>query len=262
MHLIIESIILGVIQGLTEFLPVSSSGHLILFPWFFGWHGEVDSLAFGVALHTGTLIALIAYFRRDLIPLVMGLGSGEGMIWRIFIGCIPAGLIGVLFHDSIEELRYPLLIAFTLSAVALIMLIVEKLFVKGRSFDEITFKDAIFIGIAQSLALIPGVSRSGITISAGLSSGINREASARFSFILSMPLVAGASLLEGYKLTKLEGIDYTLFITGMLASAITGYLAIKFLLVFFKTYSLRIFAYYRFVLSSVIIVAYFFIRPL
>lgn len=261
MFLLIEAIILGIVQGLTEFLPVSSSGHLILFPWFFGWHGDVDSLAFGVALHAGTLIALIAYFRKDLIQLAMGVSSGGGMIWRIFVGCIPAGLIGVLFHDSIGELRYPLLVAFTLSSVALVMLIVERRFVKGRSFDEITFKDAIIIGVAQSLALIPGVSRSGITITAGLANGINREASARFSFVLSMPLVAGASLLEGYKLTKLGSVDYDLFFTGMLASAITGYLAIKFLLVFFKTYSLRIFAYYRFVLASVIIVAYFFIRP-
>jgi undecaprenyl-diphosphatase len=256
MAIIIEAIILGIVQGLTEFLPVSSSGHLILFPWFFGWTGEVDSLAFGVALHTGTLIGLIIYFRKELIPLVMGLGSGGGMMWRIVVGCIPAGLVGVFFHDGIAELRYPLLVAFMLASVAVLMLVVERRFIKGRSFDKITFKDAIIIGLAQSLALIPGTSRSGITITAGLATGINREAAARFSFLLSMPLVAGATLLEGYKLTHLEHFDHTLFIIGIVTSAITGYLAIKFLLVFFKTYSLRVFAYYRFALASVIIVTY------
>jgi undecaprenyl-diphosphatase len=253
MAIIIEAIILGIVQGLTEFLPVSSSGHLILFPWFFGWTGEVDSLAFGVALHTGTLIALLTYFRKELIPLVTGLGSGGGMMWRIVVGCIPAGIVGVLFHDGIEELRYPLLVAFMLASVAVLMLVVERRFIKGRSFDEITFKDAFFIGMAQSLALIPGTSRSGITITAGLAAGINREAAARFSFLISMPLVAGASLLEGYKLIKHNTFDHALFIIGIVTSAITGYLAIKFLLIFFKTYSLRVFAYYRFVLASVII---------
>lgn len=251
----LEAIVLGIVQGLTEFIPVSSSGHLILFPWFFGWHGQVDSLAFSVALHCGTLIALVIYFRKELIALVINAGAKDALLWQIVLANIPAAAVGVIFHDQIAEFRSPLLVAFTLAFVAILMILAERR-KNTRLFEEITLKDALFIGVAQACALIPGVSRSGITITAALSRGIKRDAGAQFSFLLSAPVIAGAGLLETVKLVKEDSMDYTLFFTGMITSAIVGYVAIKYLLIFLKRYSLHAFAYYRFVLSFVIIVMF------
>jgi undecaprenyl-diphosphatase len=251
----IEAIILGILQGLTEFLPVSSSAHLILAPWFFKWQGMVDTLSFDVALHFGTLLALLFYFRQDWIEILKSTTKKDGMIWKLAIGTLPAAVFGILLHDWIEQNRSPVIIAFTLCFVSVLMLLSEHNYKKSERFgiEKITFKDALFIGIAQVFALIPGVSRSGITIIAGIAKKLKRDDAARFSFLLATPAVAGASLLESGNLIGAENIDAGLLVAGILVSAAVGYIAIKYLIIFLHSYSLRPFAYYRFLLAFVII---------
>jgi undecaprenyl-diphosphatase len=251
----LQAIILGILQGLTEFLPVSSSAHLIILPWFFKWQGAVDTLSFDVALHFGTLIALLSYFRKDWIALLKTIRDKNSLIWHIFFATIPAVIAGLIFHERIEQIRSPLLIVFTLSGVAGLMILVERKYRESHrlGIERITRRDAVIIGIAQAFALVPGVSRSGITIVAGLMRGFQRESSAKFSFLLSTPVVIGASAFEARDLIMSDDIDFNLFIAGVIASAVTGYMAIKFLLRFLQSHSLRPFAYYRFLLAFVII---------
>ncbi|HBR21339.1 MAG TPA: undecaprenyl-diphosphatase UppP [Nitrospiraceae bacterium] len=247
----LESIILGIVQGFTEFLPVSSTAHLILFPWFFGWKGDIDSLTFDVALHAGTLLALIICFWKDWVEMLL---NNRKLLALLVVATLPAGIAGILLKDAVETtLRSPLVIVFTLVLFGIVMLISER-WKRGREIKDMTFSDAIIIGVSQAVALIPGVSRSGITISAGLFRGIEREASARFSFLLSTPVIFGATLLEGRKLIFNAGNhDLNLFITGFIASGVTGFIAIKFILYFLRKHPLDIFVYYRFVLAVVII---------
>jgi len=252
----LEAIILGILQGLTEFIPVSSSAHLIVVPWFFGWSGSVNTLGFDVALHFGTLIALLLYFRKDWITLLKTAHRKDSLIWLILIATVPAATAGLIFHETIERIRNPVLIAFTLSFVAVLMILTERIKKDspGLGIDKISRKDALIIGIAQASALVPGVSRSGITIVAGLMRGFQRHASARFSFLLSTPVVAGASVLEARKLVLSDDIidiNHDLFLTGVAASTVTGYIAIKYLLRFLQNHSLNPFAYYRFLLAFV-----------
>jgi undecaprenyl-diphosphatase len=247
-----EAIILGIVQGITEFLPVSSTAHLILFPWFFNWGGEVDTLTFDVALHAGTLLALVLFFWRDWIDILF---KKQRLFGLIILASIPAGVAGFLLNDIAEnDLRSPLVISVTLIAIGILMLIAERA-KKYKDIEKTGLKDAIIIGIAQAFAIIPGVSRSAITISAGLFRGFEREASARFSFLLSTPIIAGAALLHLKKAFTI-GVshDLKLFTTGIITSCITGFIAIKFLLVFLKRYPLNLFVYYRFMLSAVIII--------
>ncbi len=253
----LEAAFLGILQGLTEFIPVSSSAHLILLPWFFGWKGTVTTLSFSVALHFGTLIALLVYFRKDWIDLLKTAAHKNGLFWHILIASVPAAAAGFVFHNRIAHLKNPLLITFTLSSVAVLMLFTEKIKKRDsrRGIDDISRKDAFIIGIAQACALIPGVSRSGITIVAGLMRGFQRHASARFSFLLSTPVVAGASALELRNLIVSNGSGFQpgVFIVGIIVSAVTGYFAIKYLLRFLQNHPLNLFAYYRFLLAFVII---------
>jgi undecaprenyl-diphosphatase len=247
----LEAIILGIVQGVTEFLPVSSTAHLILFPWFFNWSGEVDTLTFDVALHAGTLLALILCFWRDWIELIT---KKQRLFGLIVLASIPAGAAGFFLNEIVEnDLREPLIISLMLIAVGFLMLIAEKAN-KYKNIEKTGLKDAIVIGIAQAIAIIPGVSRSGITISAGLFRGFEREASARFSFLLSTPLIAGATILHIKEAsTSQVNYDFKVFSIGIITSCITGFIAIKFLLNFLKKYPLNIFVYYRFMLSAVII---------
>ena len=247
----IEALIMGIVQGLTEFLPVSSTAHLILFPWFFHWGGELDSLSFDIALHAGTLLSLVICFWKDWVDLIL---RKRRLFMLIVLASVPAGLAGFFLNDLVENtFRSPYVIVVSLVVFGCVMLIVEKMN-HTKTFDRVTFADAITIGIAQAIALIPGVSRSGITISAGLFRGLEREASARFSFLLSMPIIAGATLLHAIKLrTGQADHNWDLFIIGFMSSAITGFAAIKFLLSFFKKHPLDVFAYYRFGLAAVII---------
>jgi undecaprenyl-diphosphatase len=252
----LEAAILGFLQGLTEFIPVSSSAHLIILPWLFRWAGVVNTLSFGVALHFGTLIALMSYFRQDLYHALATAPRRDSLFWKILVGTVPVAAAGLFLHDWFERIRAPLFVVFTLCSVSVLMLVSERGYNgSGRSgIEKISLKDALFIGMAQAFALMPGVSRSGITIIAGLSRGLRRDSSARFSFLLSTPAVAGASMLEGVNLARSGGLEADIFVTGILVSAVTGYFAIKFLLSFFRRYSLIPFAYYRFFLASVIIV--------
>ena len=247
----LEALILGIVQGVTEFLPVSSTAHLILFPWFFKWGGVVDTLTFDVALHAGTLLALILCFWRDWIELIL---KKRKLFGLIVMASIPAGVAGFFLNDIAEnDLRNPLIISLMLIVVGFLMLVAEKAN-KHKDMEKTGFKDAVVIGVAQAFAIIPGVSRSGITISAGLFRGLEREGAARFSFLLSTPIIAGATLLHLKKALS-SGIshDLQIFTLGIIASCITGFVAIKFLLVFLKRHPLNLFVYYRFILSAVII---------
>lgn len=249
--MITQAVILGVIQGLTEFFPVSSTAHLIVVPWFFGWKGDVNTLTFDVALHAGTLTALLFTFWKDWLELFT---RKQKLLGLIIIASIPAGIAGFYLNDIAEKsLRQPFLISLMLVAVGLVMLAAERS-EKFKTIEKTNFIDALIIGVAQAVAIIPGVSRSGITISAGLFKGMKREASARFSFLISTPLIAGAILLHLKKfLTNRELYDLQLFTAGFISSSVTGFIAIIFLLNFLKKYPLNIFAYYRFILAVVII---------
>jgi undecaprenyl-diphosphatase len=252
-----EAIILGILQGLTEFIPVSSSAHLILVPWFFKWEGIVNSLSFDVALHFGTLIALLVYFRKDWFHLLKTISQKDNMLWKLAAGTVPAVIAGLLIRDWIEHNRSPVLIVFTLCFVSVLMILSERNYKRAEriGMEKAGFADALFIGIAQACALIPGVSRSGITIVAGLTRKFKREDAARFSFLLGTPAVAGASLLEGKNLIGAEHIEINIFIAGIIGSTVVGYLVIKYLLLFLQKYSLRPFAYYRFFIAFVIILS-------
>ncbi len=251
---IFKVVILGIIQGITEFLPISSTAHLVITPWIFGWTGTVNSLSFNIAVHLGTLFSLLYCFWKDWLDILL---RDRKMLLYLILGTIPAGLAGVAFHDFIENsLRNPLIIVFTLVFVGILMLIAEK--VGKRQRNSVTLSDALVIGTAQAIALIPGVSRSGITITAGLFKGLDRAYAAKFSFLLSTPAIAGAGILDFYKSIKIGySHDYSLFIIGVISAAVTGIIAIKFLLNFLKKYPLNIFIYYRWVLAGVIFLLYF-----
>ncbi|HMK50244.1 MAG TPA: undecaprenyl-diphosphate phosphatase [Thermodesulfovibrionales bacterium] len=247
----LQALILGIVQGLTEFLPVSSTAHLILFPWFFNWSGEVNTLSFDVALHGGTLLALLLCFWRDWLDLLL---RKHALLGLIVLSSIPAGIVGLLLNKFAEHsLRSPILISVMLVAGGLVMLAAEKIY-KYRSMEKITLKDAVFIGAAQAVAILPGVSRSGFTIAAGLFRGLERESAARFSFLLSTPVIGGAFLLhlKGLVVNHADH-DSRLFAIGLATSFITGLIAIKFMMSFLKRYPLNVFVYYRFVLAVVII---------
>ncbi len=267
----IYSLILGIIQGLTEFLPVSSSGHLILARVLLKFEA-IDGLTFDVAMHMGTLLAVIAYFYRDIIWLLRGfwssltgpsrLGSGQSRIdqrlpWFIIAGNIPAALAGYFFEAQIEfYFRNPAVIVVTLSVVAVLFLIFERISKQTLEFKALTFRRCFLIGVAQTLALIPGTSRSGITILAGILQGVKREAAARFSFLLSIPVLAGAGFKKALDLrhTEISGSDMGVLLVGLLSSALVGWLAIRFLLRYLQNHRLDGFAYYRLVLAAVVLI--------
>lgn len=260
----LESIILGIVQGITEFLPVSSSAHIIVVPWLFGW-GE-PGLIFNVAVHMGTLLAVLLYFRSDIFAMAVALPKGiaagkpladpmSRMALIILAGSIPAGLIGFTLGDRIEGTFHTtsgdsltlVVIAFMLIAVGLLMLVVERKLPQHREFERIGWRDGIAIGVAQAVALIPGTSRSGATITAGMILGLKKDVAARFSFLLGVPAVAGAGLLEGISLAErgLPADERIPFIAGAIASAIVGYISIAFLLKFLQTNSVLLFTIYR-----------------
>lgn len=258
---IFKAIIMGIVQGLTEFFPVSSTAHLILIPKFFGWGGEIDTLTFDVALHAGTLFALLIYFYREWIAM---LTRDHRTLLTVMIAAVPAGVAGLLFKKMIETVfRSPLIICVTLVLFGLVMLAADRFserFAKEKGNKlktEPSPLDALVIGVAQILALIPGVSRSGVTMSAGLFKKLSREGAARFSFLVSTPLIGGATLYEGRHLfTHPEGYRLDVFAAGVFAAALSGFFAILFLLKFLKTHRFDAFVWYRFGLSAVILVMY------
>ena len=256
---ILEAVVLGLVQGLGEFLPISSSAHLILAPWIFGWRDP--GLSLDVSLHLGTLVAVLAYFWQDWIILAREGLSGRStpagrMFWYLVVATVPGAAFGFLFEDYISTIfRNPLLIAVMLILMGVILYLADRLAPSIKGMDRVGWKESILIGISQALALIPGVSRSGITMTAGRLLGLDRETTARFSFLLSTPIIVGAGLLQVKHLTP---ADLTIpFVAGVAISAAVGYLAIKFLLRFLVSNNFAIFAFYRFILGSAVIILYF-----
>jgi len=256
---VLHAIILGIVQGLTEVLPISSSAHLVIIPWFFKW--RYQGLAFDVALHIGTALAFIGYFFPDWIAIIRSAFTKDkayknNLFWLIVIGTIPGALVGLIFEKQAESIfRSPLLMAAMLVIFAIILWLADYFGRRQQSIEQIDLKAAIAIGLAQMLALIPGVSRSGITITAGLFKGLSREEAARFSFLLATPIVIAAGVL---KLHKLNISDLTFaFWTGVIFSAVSGFIAISFLLNFVKKSSLKFFVFYRIVLAIIILVIFF-----
>ncbi len=284
--IILQALILGIVQGLTEFIPISSSAHLIIIPWLFKWNDEVvTSLSFDVALHLGTLLALLSYFAADWVRLIkawwasvierrIGDDLDRRMAWFVIIGSIPGGIVGVLaeskvekvFHTPYVPLEFSVLVAMAviIAIVALAMYLVERWVRHTRPLHTISLKDTLIIGLAQALAIFPGVSRSGSTITAGLALGLERAAAARFSFLLSAPIIAGVALktfwdfLQDISVSGAPGtLELSMFLVGILSASISGFLCIKYLLRYLQKNSMDIFAYYRWGLAVVILAGAF-----
>jgi undecaprenyl-diphosphatase len=269
---LIQAIILALVQGLTEFLPVSSTAHLVLFPWLLHWPDPGE--AFDVALHAGTLVAVLLYFFKDWLTLTLcGLGISypksaspqevaqhRRLFWFMVIGTIPGAILGKLFDKQIEEhLRLPGIIGVSMVVIALVMWWADSRARHTREIEQSNVGDALTIGTAQALALWPGVSRSGITITAGLFRRFTREAATRFSFMLSAPLIAGAvasktpALIKLHKAGNLDMPLSTLAIS-VAVSGIVGFLVIAFFLRYLKTRTLKVFIVYRLVFGIIILV--------
>jgi len=266
----IQALLMGLVQGLTEFLPVSSSGHLIIVPWLFGWNDPfIDSLAFSVMLHLATLVALLIYFRADWLRLVpAGLAAirdrsfrgdpERRLAWLLVAATIPAVIAGVLLNDIVETaVREPQIVAVMLTIGAAVLWLADRAGRKVAGVEDVTFPIAVGVGIAQAFALVPGISRSGISISAGLFAGLTREAAARFSFLMATPVIAGAGLWELKKLVTGEAgvaVDILPLVVGMVAALIAGLVAIEVTLRYLRTHSTTIFVVYRIALALVVVV--------
>ena len=267
---ILQGIVLGTLQGITEFLPISSTAHLILVPWLLGWPDQ--GLTFDVVLHAGTLVAILSFFWRDWLSMLAGLAgrnrnadvSYRPNAWLLFLlicGTIPAGVAGYLAEHEVEtKLRSPLVLSISLIGVALLLWMAERLSRKEKELREISLADALTVGAAQAVALIPGTSRSGITITAGLFRGMKRDAAARFSFLLSAPITAGAALKKLLELhrTGVAEAERLPLVLGFLASAAVGYLTIKYFLRFLQHSTLYLFIGYRMVLGVMILLLIWF----
>jgi undecaprenyl-diphosphatase len=266
----VQAIVLGLVQGLTEFLPISSSGHLVAVPALLGWGDPfIESLAFSVMLHLGTLIALLVYFRWDWVRLVpAGLAAlrersfrgdpDRRLAWLLAVTTVPAGVVGLLLNDPIETaFREVRLVAVTLVVGAGILWLAERWGSRRLGIGDITFPMALSIGLAQALALVPGVSRSGISISAGMLAGLGREPAARFAFLMATPITA---LAGGWELRKLfageagVAVPAGPLIAGMLAASASGMLAIAVLLRFLRSNPTTAFVIYRLLFSGLIVV--------
>lgn len=262
-----QAITLGVVQGVTEFLPVSSTAHLILVPWLMGWADP--GVAFDVALHLGTLIALLLYFRNDWLGLATSglrwLGGNRTdpngrLAFYIVVSTIPAAIAGALFEKQVETtLRSPLVIGSMLIGLALVLVVAERVGRRVTDLDHMTLGDGLTVGFAQALALIPGVSRSGVTITAGLFRGMTRQAAARFSFFLSTPIIAGAIAKKFIDIARHgmpPGESTSAFVAGVVVSGIVGYLSIAFMIRYLSTHNTYVFIYYRIALGVAVFLAF------
>ena len=265
---ILQAIVLGLVQGATEFAPVSSSGHLILVPWIFGWMliGDTDvQKSFDVALHVGTLIGALVYFREDVaryaVAWFRSIGArrmatpDERIAWALVVGTIPGAIVGALFENVIqEELGSPWLIAVMLAAFGLLLVFVDRRSRSDRSFGTIGPREGLLLGTAQALALQPGVSRSGVTITAARAIGLDRESAARFSFLLSLPIIAGAGAYKAIDLaqTGLQGHAGE-FVAGIVASAISGFVVIWGLLRYLRRHDFTVFLWYRVAVAALVV---------
>lgn len=261
-----QAVILALVQAVTEFLPISSSAHLFLTSWLLGWKDQ--GLSFDIALHIGTLAAVLVYFLRDWVQIIaqgLGvkyggdreLGMNRSLLWLLAVGSIPAGLLGLALKDYAETtLRSPYVMGAMLIGVGILMARAERLGRRERSIGQIGWVDAGVIGSAQALALVPGTSRSGITLTAGLLRNIDRHSAARFSFLLSTPITAAATFKGAYDVMKQGGIPADMrapVMVGIAVSAIAGLLVIGLLLRFLRTNTLRAFVYYRVIFGIIVI---------
>ena len=259
------AVLLGIVQGLTEFLPVSSSAHLILAREFFGWDAGRFGLPFDVACHAGTLVAVLAFFRKDIAELVLAVpdafsgtpGPAGRRVWLIVSGTVPIVIVGLLFADWLEaNLRSPWVAAIALAVGALLLLVVERLAPRVKGEEALTLPGAFLIGIGQAAALIPGMSRSGTTIATGMALGMRREAAARFTFLMSAPAVFAAAAKEGLEMRTLQpdASMVVLMAVGFVTSGVVGYLTVKYFLKFLVSNRLDVFAWYRLALAAFAIV--------
>jgi undecaprenyl-diphosphatase len=265
---IIQAVILGIVQGLTEFIPISSSGHLVIIRDVFNW--EDPGLFFDVTLHLATLLAIIVYFRKEWLRLIRmlpdffrsfsrraALPLEEFLLTKIIVAIIPAAIIGFFFEGLLEKyFRNVFVVAGWMIVMGILFIFVESVAQLHKRLNEMTVLDSLLIGIAQIFALIPGVSRSGVTISAALLRGVRRATAARFSFMMGAPLIFGAGVFELIKFLRDRELTESIwfFGIGFVASLIISYLAIKFLIRYLKKHSLFAFAYYLFALSIILIV--------
>jgi undecaprenyl-diphosphatase len=274
-----QAIVLAIVQGLTEFLPISSTAHLWLVPWVLRW--KDPGLTFDVALHAGTLLAVLAYFWRywvEMVTMAVGLG-GDGavtpssgvtshsaradlrenprLLWYLVIATVPGALAGWRFeHAAEEQLRSPLVVGAALIVIALFMWAGDWLGKRERDLGHVGLLDSFLVGVAQALAVIPGVSRSGVTMTAGLFRKMKRETAARFSFLLSTPLIAGAALKKGLEIRH-AGLPHDMrlpFLCGALVSALVGYLVIAVLIRYLERRTFKIFVVYRVALGVILLV--------
>jgi undecaprenyl-diphosphatase len=258
---ILQAGILGLVQGLGEFLPISSSAHLVIVPWLFNW--EDQGLTFDIALHIGTLIAVAIYFWKDWLQLitkgVTDARSREGrLFWYLVLATIPGAMIGLLLEKKAEtSFRNPVLIAIMLIALGIVLYWVDRKSAKKIEAENISLKTSFLIGLSQALAIIPGVSRSGITMTTGLFLGLTREGAARFSFLLSAPIIFGAAIVKVPHIIANPAVITTNFIVGMVVSCVTGIASIGFLLRYVQTKTFLPFAWYRFILGALILTIVF-----
>ena len=261
---VLAAILLGAVQGLTEFLPVSSSAHLILARLLFGVDADRLGMAFDVACHVGTLIAVVTFFRDDLVAMAK---AGRGVFRRapdgaarrlqlVVVGTLPVVVVGLLVAGRIEEqLRTPLVASVTLALGALLFFWVERVGSRSRDEGSLTAGEGLGVGVAQAVALVPGVSRSGATITMGMLLGLTRDGAARFSFVLGVPAIMAAAGHEGLHLLKagMGRDDAGIFLVGMGTSAVVGYAAIKYFLEYLTSHSLAAFAWYRLVVAALVL---------
>ncbi len=254
---LLQAAILGLVQGLGEFLPISSSAHLVLVPWLFGWTDP--GLTFDVALHTGTLLAVVIYFWKDWWHLIIkgftDVRSEEGrLFWYLVAASVPGAIGGFLLEKKAETVfRSPILIAMMLILMGVLLYWADRRSAKNIELKNITFETSILIGISQTLAIIPGVSRSGITMTTGLLMGVTREGTVRFSFLLSAPIIFGAAVVKLPHVISNSPMINVNFTIGILVSCIAGIASIGFLLKYIQTKDFLPFVWYRFVLGALVI---------
>lgn len=258
---ILQAIVLGITQGVTEFAPISSSGHLILVPWLFGWPKLADpdlNKTFDVALHLGTLAGALVYFRGDVgrylaawVRSIRARSIGtvdERLAWALVLGTVPGVIAGASLENVVQErLGQPLLIAAMLAVFGVLLYVVDRRAPERRSISDLRVRDGLALGVAQALALQPGVSRSGVTITAARAMGLDRASAARFSFLLSLPIIAGAGLYKGLDLLRMgmpPGMGAP-FAWGIASSAVSGFLVIAFLLSYLRRHDVGVFLWYR-----------------
>ncbi|MDP4178699.1 MAG: undecaprenyl-diphosphatase UppP [Bacillota bacterium] len=262
---ILQAIVYGIVQGIAEFLPISSTAHLVLLPWFLGW--QDPGVFFDVALHLGTAAAVIIFFFKDWVSLILSgftdIKSKQAkLFWLLVVATIPGALFGVFLDKYMETFRSPILIGIMLIIMGIILFYADKIGRRNIELEDMSLKNSIIIGFAQVLAIIPGVSRSGITMSVGRFLGIERDSIAKFTFLMSTPIILGDALYHLMKVLKTgsETISIAPFAVAVLTSAVVGLLSIKFLLSYLKKRGFKIFAIYRFILGAGVIAASFFIK--